>query len=691
MVSRLALAGAAVRIAGDDGVSGALGFAGPPDPLLRCPPGDDDDVPDELPDVASRVPSMLPVQPVRATVAARTRFEVALRCFMTPSGAGLARLWFASPSTRDEGSGRWVSSAATEDRLAKIESVHASRFPLAVELGTGIRAMTARRRTRATAALLLCGVLIGASCGSGRRPHAATPDASGIDSAGFAPGRLRRLTANELAHTLSDVFLDGADFDAELPTDPSMRRFDDELDRLSVAPLLTEALQRAAERVAPLAVQGLAAQLRCDADRDGERACLDSFFDVVVTRAWRRPASTSERQRLLTVYDAAGKLTDRDGAWSATIQAVIQSPNFLFRSELGATDARAGAIVRLTPYEVASALAYFVWAGPPDRALLDAASSGRFNGEQAFVEQTERLLQDARAKRSLRWFFLQWLDLGAPEGLVKGAEVAPNATVDLAARMIAETTRFVEHVLWSGDGRFDTLLLSPLTFVDSELAPLYGVPPPSSDERDWVPVNVDDGTRAGLLTRPAFIAAHTPSWGFSPVRLGRFVRSKLLCGAIAPPPDNVPALATTTSSDASPRARFAAHEAPACRGCHSLIDPIGFGFERYDPLGRLVADGGATGEGTLVGSDVDGPFAGPLELAHKLAASRQVAECFSAQLLSFALGRDVTLPSSRLPVDQQAVDAVADAFVRADGEIKALVLAIVKTDAFLLRSVAPRG
>jgi hypothetical protein len=259
--------------------------------------------------------------------------------------------------------------------------------------------------------------------------------------------------------------------------------------------------------------------------------------------------------------------------------------------------------------------------------------------------------------------------------------------------MTGELQRYLDDVLWSADGTLDKLYTTTQTYADKRLAAIYGIQPPAADG-SFARASVDPRQRAGFLTQPAWIASHTGGMEMTPVPPGAAVRKGLLCQVLPDPPPNVPKPSQDKST--SVRERFRAHSAdPACSGCHTLIDPIGNGFETFDVMGRYRdKDAGGfalTGAGALTSTDADGAFSGAPELARKLGASTVARECFAAELLEYLTGRSLARDDRRLQVDRMSV---AQVIAKAGGNVKAAALGLVQSPAFLLRDpshIAPGG
>jgi hypothetical protein len=277
-------------------------------------------------------------------------------------------------------------------------------------------------------------------------------------------------------------------------------------------------------------------------------------------------------------------------------------------------------------------------------------------------------------------FHDQLFDLATLDTLSKAA---PEYTDAIRNDMKTETRLFVDDVFWN-DGRFDTLFTAPWTYVSRPLANFYGIQ--GAPASGFTKVAVDPTQRAGVLTQGSFLAIHSRPDQSSPIHRGKFVREKLLCQAIPPPPNNVQINAPAVDPNTSTRQRFEQHEKdPVCAGCHHLMDPIGFGFEHFDPEGRWRDVDGKTpvdASGQILDSyDVNGKFDGALELEDRLRRSGQVRDCVVTQWFRFGYGRTETT------LDQCTLAALGTAFAKARYDLRELLVALTQTPAFRYRRV----
>ena len=495
------------------------------------------------------------------------------------------------------------------------------------------------------------------------------------------PSPLRRLTDGEYARTVHDL-LGGDLLDvSRLPPGERALGFDNNADVISTSDLLVGAYEDLAEQAGDVVAGNLATYVPC-AMSSPDAACAARFVTDFGGRAWRRPLDTSEQAALASVF-ADGATAGGFAEGIARVTAVMMaSPQFLYRAEPGAgASADLSGAVALTPYELATRLSYLIWGTMPDGALFDAAASGRLATQADLAREARRMLGDVRAHAVVSTFHAQWLGLDKLQGLGKDAVVYPLFTPALADAFAAETNRFVDEVVWNREGTLAALLTAPYTFGDATLAAFYGLAAPAGGGVGLLPTG---GTqRAGLLTQGAFLSVYGKANQSDPVHRGRFVRERLFCTTPPPPPQNIIIRPPDLDPRLTTRQRFDQHTSdPACSGCHQLLDPIGFGFEHYDGMGRWRdMEGGqpVDGSGTVTGTDVDGDFDGAVQLAGKLAQSTEVQVCYATQWFRFGYGRGET------DADACSLHDLATAFVTAKGDVRELVVALTQTDAFRYR------
>jgi hypothetical protein len=525
------------------------------------------------------------------------------------------------------------------------------------------------------------GALLVAGCGAASSPP--IPARSGVapvarvgHSAPFvaAPAPLRRLTIEEYNNTVRDLLGDTSRPADAFPPDEAVGGFENN----TVSPVTqphVEGYMAAAEALAAAAVSRLDALAPCPAGQERE-PCARAFIDRFGRLAFRRPLDDAERSALFAVYAAKEKRSDHARAIQLVLEAFLQSPSFLYRLELpdGGPETRA-----LNGYEIATRLSYFIWASTPDAELLDDASAGRLNEPGALAKAARRLLGDPRAVDGIRSFHRQWLGLRELGTESKDSDLYPAFTPELRDAMVEETLRFSAHAVLEGGDTVRTLLTSNRTFVNAPLAKLYGVPMPPGD--GFVPVELPPRERSGVLTQASVMTVFASADQTSPVLRGKFVRERLLCQSIAPPPAGVVIIPPKPDPRRTTKERFARHrEDASCAGCHAMMDPIGFGFEHYDALGAWRTVDGTfpvDAAGQLLGTAAsDGAFDGAVELGALLSASQEVRRCVATQWFRSALGR------GECEEDATSLEGAYQAFARAGFDVRELIVAIATSRAF---------
>lgn len=401
----------------------------------------------------------------------------------------------------------------------------------------------------------------------------------------------------------------------------------------------------------------------------------------VMRRAYRRPVQTAELDRLAhlaELSEAAGDSTP--AALQVALQAMLTSPNFLFLGDAPApADSVSGNKIRIAPlsdHALATRLAYFLWHGPPDDALLALADRGELRDQLA--AETRRLLAHPRADRFVQNFAGQWLEVRNLPLRTPDPALHPEWTPALAASMQQETLRFFADFL-TNDLPVTGLLTADHSFVDARLAEFYGLPAPAGDGFERVRLPAD--RRAGLLGQAGVLTVTSYPNRTSPVLRGKFVLDKILGTPPPPPPPNIPSLAEHAdgSQPQTLRGRLELHRGnPSCAACHALIDPIGFALENYDALGRRreTEDGhpiDSTGR-LVTGEPVDSP----VSLATVLATERrdEFQRNFARTLLTYALGRGLDY------YDRPTVDTIVATANRDGGTLPAYIDAVVASIAF---------
>lgn len=491
---------------------------------------------------------------------------------------------------------------------------------------------------------------------------------------------LQRLTRDQYNHVVADLLgVTSRPADA-FPAEEEVLGFDNIAAAHQPSQLLTDKFLDAAEAVSRAAA--LDTLLPCPltltvaAEQD---SCVRDFLSTFGARAYRRPLTEDESTRLFALFTEGRTQVGFTGGIRWTIQAMLQSPHFLYRVEFG-DEGPGGEVVTLPPLEMASRLSFLLWQSVPDQALLEAANEGRLSTAEGVEAEARRMLADERSRRAISHFHKKWLQLDSLAGTTKDPVVYPDFA-QMKPLFAAETERFLEHVFFEADGSASRLFKSDVTFANETLAAFYGLTGVTGT--DFVPVPQPE-RRAGFLTQGAFLAAHAKPNESSPVHRGKFVREQLLCTQLPPPPDDVPPVPEPDPS-LTTRERFAEHTAdPGCAGCHVLIDPIGFGFEGFDGEGQLRTEEAGkpiddSGNLEGAGDEVDGDYFGADALSEKLAQSPVVMECLATQWFRYAYGR---IEQSE---DACSKERISRRFEESGYNLRELLVSLTQTDAFLYR------
>jgi hypothetical protein len=338
-----------------------------------------------------------------------------------------------------------------------------------------------------------------------------------------------------------------------------------------------------------------------------------------------------------------GKTTDFKTSVYWATSTMLQSPNVIYRSELGEPDG-AGRF-KLTAYEVASELSYMLTGGPPSPELMQLAASNKLS-TAAEVEAAARTLvfDGATVKPAFRDMLLrftdQWLGLSKLSNLRKDATLYPQFNAQIQDALAEETRRFISAVVLEDRGTVATLLTAPYTFVDSRLAKYYGF---GTAGADFTRVTRPPTWGVGLFAQGSLLSVNANGLTTSPTRRGHMVRTSFMCGVVPPPPPVVDPIPEPTEAKTTRQRYEELHSTnPSCKQCHQMMDSIGFAFEHLDAAGRYRQkegmwdiDDSATVSGTSKG---ELRVKGPTELATAISALPEVNDCLASFMAAFALG-----------------------------------------------------
>jgi hypothetical protein len=408
-----------------------------------------------------------------------------------------------------------------------------------------------------------------------------------------------------------------------------------------------------------------------------EVPCARRILSRLARLAYRRPATSSDMERLLSYYQRG---RNNGGSFEAGVENalafILVNPAFLFRGETDPAGTAAGATYRISDLELASRLSFFLWSSIPDEALLSQAAQGKLRTPAVLEQQVRRMLADRRADALLTNFLGQWLYLRNLRGIVPDQQVFPDFDDNLRQAMLRETELFVGNIMRQ-DRSVVEMVTADYTFLNERLAKHYGVPGVYGNQ--FRKVTMSDQARHGLLGQGSVLTVTSYPNRTSPVLRGKWILTNILGTPPPPPPPNAPPLDEVATG--SMRERLEQHRSnPACNGCHRPMDPLGYALENFDAIGHWrERDGGSAVDpsGALPdGARLDGPAA----LRRAIGARpEQFARTVAQMMLTYALGRG--LEYYDLPV----VRRIARDAARQDYRFSAMVLGIVSSPPFQMR------
>ena len=537
-----------------------------------------------------------------------------------------------------------------------------------------------------------------------------------------------RLTREEYAQTIKAlVDVDVTERVVLLPEDPTP--FDNNYQDQTPSQKLIEASFSLAKEIADTLLSDPVRRdqlVGCQPSNAFDEACLRSFVTTFGRRALRRPLQSEEVEELVTLginalaeeptpapegdqcdstaqcralfgptandclgsqtetsvcicgaapCETARGLNDFYAGVGLVVRSLLMDTAFLYRVELG--DTADGEARRLTGWELASRLSFFLWGTGPDDDLLDAVANGQLATPAAIRAKALEMMSDARAARRMAHFHAQWFGYAALDDQDRG----------LPGSMRRESDALVVRTVIENRGDWFEIFRAKESFIDAPLAEIYGLPAPP--EASWV--QYGDAPRQGLLSHSSFLASSSPGDTTSPVKRGQYVRERIFCRPVPPPPPeaNADDPPVSENPNACKPERYAAHSAQTdCAGCHALLDPVGFGLERYDTQGAYRIheeerpDCPVSGEGAM--NDLGLSFNGPAELSDIAMSSGLLGECLAEHLLRFTTGRHIA------STDRDLLRSIEQRFESNGHRLHEILLDIVSSEAFRHRVIDTR-
>ncbi len=411
------------------------------------------------------------------------------------------------------------------------------------------------------------------------------------------------------------------------------------------------------------------------------RQAAKEIFAKLMKRAFRRPVDSAEVDRTIRLVEFAMEKGETfEGAVQIGVQAVLVSPHFLFRVEIDPQPNDPKAQHQIGNHELASRLSYFLWSTMPDDELTQLADSGRLHEPKVLDDQVRRMLRDPKSESLVKNFTGQWLNLRNLDEITPDPNRFPSFTPELRRDMVRETELFITTIIQEDRNILD-LLDADFSFVNERLARHYGIDTVKGEQFQRVKLPVSQ--RLGVLTHASILTLTSNPTRTSLVKRGKWILDNVLAVDMPDPPANVPPLeeAAKNNQNASLREQLKIHRSiPGCASCHNTMDPLGFGLENFDAIGRWRTKDEKEeidSSGTLPSGE---SFSGPVELVRILKKREtQFARCLAEKMLTFALGRGLEY------YDRCAVDKILASLRKNDYRFSVLVTNIVHSKPFLMR------
>ena len=463
------------------------------------------------------------------------------------------------------------------------------------------------------------------------------------------PFVIRRLTKTEYANTLHALYEVDTDIAASLPDEVEGEGFLNSISSLQSELFLGIANKVVEQIVAPEGKQPTATQKRLFGETHptgtDSKKVVRSVARSLARDAYRRPATDAELEVLIDIYDLArNNNLSHTASLGYVLKAILVSPQFLFITPAEKPESKEP-ITLLDSYQLASRLSYLLWSAPPDAELAALADKGELQKTAVLKSQVTRMLEDARSKALFDGFGAQWLRLESLKSKVIDPKLFPEMTPVLRGAMIEEARMLFESII-AEDQSVIRFVNSNYTFLNEPLARIYGLDQPIKGMK-MRRVKMKNPNRGGILTMPATLTTTSFPNRTSPVVRGVWVLERILGESVPPPPPDIPELEEQGHKEIANltlRQRTELHQSEAtCRNCHKILDPIGFGLENFDAIGRWREK---NNQGLVIdsaGKLPDGKtFSTPAQLKNLLAdREADLARNLTERLMAYALGRQL--------------------------------------------------
>jgi hypothetical protein len=482
----------------------------------------------------------------------------------------------------------------------------------------------------------------------------------------FASSRIWRLSATQWQNTIASAFNSSAPDVSSFPhdtIDPNSGFSDDSTDNKVTFQLATAYLDTS-DQVATAAASKAIAAYPCLGTAPIATSCGQKFVADYGKRLFRRALTAAETSSYATYLNSESSLDPAATAITTILKAMIMSPNFVFRTELG--NSQPGR-VDLTEDEIAGMLSYTIADIPPDDQLVAAASANKLSNPSERETQAARLAKMPGAKDKLGTFWREYLALGDPP-----------TSMGLEASIFTEAQTFFDKVVWDQTGTYKDLMTAPYSYGDAAVAGIYGAGAPGADGR----LTLDPTQRSGFLTSASMLVqTAAPSQAATVIHRGLLVRERVLCETPPPPPPDVqrdPAAIQAGGDNATARENYELFkmQKPTCNACHQFFQPLGLAFESYDAAGKFRSTYPSGKPIDTTGSindagDADGSYKDVVGMAQTLGKSEIGQYCFTEQFAQFAFGRPMSF-------DQEActLRSMGDYVIGKGGQVSQLFVSL---------------
>ena len=496
------------------------------------------------------------------------------------------------------------------------------------------------------------------------------------------PFIMRRLTRVELGNTLRDLYGVAPSITDSLPEEVIGEGFLN-----SISPMQSELFLGVANQVlkqifAPDNQSATAIQKRLFEGHPNPRQVARSL----ARDAYRRPPTEAELDVLIDVYNLGlSNELGHSAALGFMLKAILVSPQFLFITPAGKVESK-DKVVLLDNHQLAARLSYLLWSTPPDPELAALADKGELQQTDVLRKQAERLLADDRSQALFNGFGKQWLRLGEFDQQAFDPKLFPQMTPELRSSMMHEARLLFRDIV-SENKKVIQFVGSDHTYLNESLAKIYRLNTPEVKGPEMRRIKLKDPNRGGILGMPVTLATTSFPNRTSPVRRGVWVLEQILGERVPPPPPDVPELDDQSHENAERltlRQRTELHQRdPVCANCHKVLDPIGFGLENFDAIGRW-RDKNA--EGLPIDSSGTFPngksFSSPAEMkALLIEREADLARNLTERFMAYALGRQLE------GYDEVVIDQLMEKIAKDDYRVRTIIIEVVSSYLFTHRSV----